>query len=55
MAATVTDYTLVTGSSDTELIQAVRGRIADGWRPIGSPIATLNQANKSVLIQAMIR
>jgi len=55
MATAVTDYTLVEGDSDTNLIQAVKKQIANGWRPLGSPVSTANQQGQAMLIQAMIR
>jgi hypothetical protein len=55
MSTVITDYTLVGGDSDTSLIQAVKKQIANGWRPIGSPIVTANQQGQVGLLQAMIR
>jgi hypothetical protein len=50
-----TAYTLLTGKSDDELINAVNTYISQGWRPVGGPIATTNQDDEPILVQAMIR
>lgn len=55
MPKPLTQYTLLTGKSDDELISAVNNQISQGWRPIGGPIATTNQDGEHILVQAMIR
>lgn len=51
-------YKLINSLSDTELEEKVNRLIAEGWEPVGGPVATTTDRNgerRAVLIQAMIK
>jgi hypothetical protein len=55
METAVTDYTLVAGDSDTNLIDAVKASISKGWRPLGAPFAVVSADGKHLFMQALVR
>jgi Domain of unknown function (DUF1737) len=55
MASTVTEYTIVNGATDDELVRIVVAQIHNGWRPIGGPIAAQDQKGQWRLLQALVR
>lgn len=55
MTGKITDYEILSGTSDTELIQIVKTEILKGWEPLGGPILVHDQQGEARLLQALIR
>ncbi|MGA2979291.1 MAG: DUF1737 domain-containing protein [Terriglobales bacterium] len=55
MASAITEYTIVNGTTDIELIRVVVAQIRNGWRPIGGPVTAQDQNGQGKLLQALVR
>jgi hypothetical protein len=53
VAAKVTDYTIVRGTTDVELTKVVLAYIRNGWQPIGGAVSAIN-GNAQILTQTLI-
>jgi hypothetical protein len=55
MTGTVTDYAIVNGKSNIELVKLVGGMLGKGWQPVGGATFAVDEKNNSVLMQTLIR
>lgn len=55
MNITISDYKIITASTDRELTISVKDHIKDGWVPYGSPFVTVTTEWIRIFYQAVIR
>ena len=55
MAATVTDYAIVNGESNVELVKLVGEMLGKGWQPVGGATFAVDGKGNPVLMQTLIR
>jgi hypothetical protein len=48
-------YTIVSASSDRDLIDSVMIHIRKGWQPVGGAVPVVDQDGLPILIQTLIR
>ena len=55
MVATVTDYAIVNGESNIELVKLVGDMLGKGWQPVGGAVLAVDEKGNPVLMQTLIR